>query len=249
MEIPRNIGQITQPIMSCTNYASPRLGFAHDGCWWLAFESSSCSSGRILVSEDPPSPLSLHDFQFIRTAPPPPVYSASPFNFVPLRPIGSYRKSGTFNNQSSHKNWSGSSSQRFYKVLTLPRGSGLYSGPIWPYATVLFSKHPDAANLMFFGIHIKLLSVSLGLWSSHCLTGKVGFILSINCHCFLGAPTVCSDEKIGFLWSPLIYLHISTGKLLKDWVVGGFYDICVANAFKRMGGQCSWKKWWPHSAN
>ena len=37
--------------------------------------------------------------------------------------------------------------------------------------------------------------------------------------------------------------------LLKEWVAGGFYNMWMAYAFKRMGGQCFQKNGWPYSAN
>ena len=36
----------------------------------------------------------------------------------------------------------------------------------------------------------------------------------------------------------LLDISILTGKLLKQIVAGGFYNMWMANAFKRMGGQC-----------
>jgi hypothetical protein len=47
-------------------------------------------------------------------------------------------------------------------------------------------------------------------------------------------PSTQSVERAG-VQGPL---WLATGKLLKQVVAGGFYNLWMANAFKRMGGQC-----------
>jgi hypothetical protein len=47
---------------------------------------------------------------------------------------------------------------------------------------------------------------------------------------YTSVPSLCFEKWITYI--------ANTGKLLTQVVAGGFYSMCVANAFKTMGGQC-----------
>ena len=43
---------------------------------------------------------------------------------------------------------------------------------------------------------------------------------------------------VSMIPSPFQVESVDTEKLSKQGVAGGFHDMCMANAFKRIGGQC-----------